>query len=107
VSKARISIALNRDNPAATLAVLEVYGRTQRRQDAGSRFRPFDEDDCIVEVRLEVPPLRRRDVAEAEEVEVRHVDAPVIAMADRERRARDWTGDAERARRAADERRLP
>ena len=48
----------------------------RRRQNAGAGLRPLDEDDRVVEVRLEVAPLRApRPPLEAVEVEVRHVDA--------------------------------
>jgi hypothetical protein len=68
VSNARISIAQNRDKPGAARAMLEAHGGARRWQRASSRFRPFDEDDRVVEVGLEVSPLRRRDIAEAEQV---------------------------------------
>ena len=61
----------------------------------------------VVEVRLEIAPRRLVDALAAREVEVG--DRPVAALVevrDRERRARDRAGDAERARRAAHERRL-
>src|SRR6185312_4310087 len=106
VSNARISIAQNRDNPRAALAVLEAHGGTRRRQRARSRFWPFDEDDRVVEVRLEIAPLRRRDVTEAKQVEMRDVDAPVVTVPDRERRARHRLRHAESAARTAHERRL-
>src|SRR4029078_10856361 len=90
VSKARISIALNRDKPLPFFAaVLESHLDPRGRKDTGAGLRPFDEDNGVVEVRLEVPPLRRRHAAEAKEVEVRHVDASLVAVADRVRRARD------------------
>ena len=97
---------LNRDKPRATFAVLESDAHARRRQDAGAGLGPLDEHDRVVEVRLEVPPLRRRDVAKAEEVEVRDVDAAVIAVTDREGRARDRLRHTERAARAPHESRL-
>jgi len=84
----------------------QPHRETRRWQNALTGLRPLDERDRVVEVRLEVPPLRSRDVAEAEEVEVRDVDASVIAVTDREGRARDRPGHAERATGAAHERRL-
>ena len=64
VSKARISIAVNRDKPLPFfVAMLEAHLDPRSRQNTGSRLRPFDEDDGVVEVRLEVSPLRRRDTA--------------------------------------------
>src|SRR3954467_49810 len=106
VSNARISIALNRDKPRPAGAVLEPDAHARRRQDAGAGLGPLDEHDGVVEVRLEVPPLRRRDVAKAKEVEMRDVDAAVVPVADRERRARDRLRHTERAARAPHESRL-
>src|SRR4051794_1808938 len=106
VSNARISIALNRDKPCAAVAVREPDAHAWRRQNAGAGFGPLDEHDRVVEVRFEVPPLRRGDVAKAEEVEVRDVDAAVVPVADRERRARDRLRHTERAARAPHESRL-
>src|SRR4051794_24404783 len=107
VSNARISIAVNRDKPRPAVAVLEPDADARLRQDAGARLGPFDEDDRIVEVRLEVPPLRGRHVAKAEQVEMRDVDTAVIPVPDRECRARDRLRHAERAACAAHEGRLP
>jgi hypothetical protein len=50
--------------------MLELHLDPRGRKNTGARLRPFDEDNGVVEVRLEVPPLRRRDAAEAKEVEV-------------------------------------
>src|SRR5439155_6718899 len=86
VSNARITIVLNRDKPDVAAAVLESHGRPRGRENAGTGLGPLDEDDRVLEIRLQVPPLRRRDVAEAEEIEVRDVDAPPVPVADRERR---------------------
>src|SRR6266851_7496954 len=61
VSKARISIAANRDKPQPFfVAVLEPHLGPCRRKNSGSRLRPLDEDDRVVEIRLEVAPLRDR-----------------------------------------------
>ena len=106
VSKARISIAANRDKPVSFFAILELDLDARRRQNAGSRFRPLDEDDRVVEVGLEVPPLRRRHAAKAKEVEVGHVDAALVPMTDGVRGACDCSFDAERTARTTDERRL-
>jgi hypothetical protein len=70
VSNARISIDVNRDKPKVFAAVLQAYAGSRRRQDPLSGFRPFDEDDRVLEVRLEIPPLRRRDALEPKEIEV-------------------------------------
>ena len=68
--------------------VLEAHVRPCRRERADARLGPLDEDDRVLEVRLEVTPLRRREATEAIEVEMRYVDHAPIAVADRERRAR-------------------
>jgi hypothetical protein len=86
--------------------MLESNSDASRRQNPLPRLGPLDEYDRVVEVRLEIAPLRRRHVSEAKEVEVRHVDSTLVPLTDGVRRARDWTFDAERARGAADERRL-
>ena len=85
----------------------QTHRVARRGQDALARLRPLDERDRPLEVRLEVSPLRGRDALEAVEVEVRDLDAvAVVAVADRVRGARDALAYAERAARAADERRL-
>jgi hypothetical protein len=86
--------------------MLESHLNPRSWQNTGARLGPFDEDNGIVEVRLEVSPLRRRDAAEAKEVEMRHVDPPPVAMSDRVRRARDRSLNTERAARTAHEGRL-
>jgi hypothetical protein len=98
---------VNRDKPRPAVAVLEVDGDAGGRQHAGARLGPLHEHDRIVEVGLEISPLRSRDVAEAKEVEMRDVDTRVIAVADGEGRARDRLRDAECTGCAANERRLP
>jgi hypothetical protein len=79
--------------------MLESHLDARSRKNPGAGLRPFDEDDSVVEVRLEVPPLGRRDSAEAKEVEMRHVDAPFVAVADGVCRARDCSFDTERTAR--------
>src|SRR5207245_3058660 len=106
VSKARINIAPPRATSAAVVAMVERDLDARRRQDSRARLRPFDEHDRVVEIRLQVAPLRRGDVAEAEEIEMGHVDATPIAVADREGRARDGPLHAECAARPAYEGRL-
>src|SRR5947209_7810326 len=107
VSNARISTVLNRDKPDVSAAVLQPDGGTCRWQRPRAGLRPFDEHDRILEVGLEVAPLRRRDVAEAEEIEMRDVHTAVVAVTDGERRARHRPADTECTTRTADERRLP
>src|SRR6185436_15252215 len=60
VSNARISITENRDKPAPFSAMLEPHSDAYRRQNSFPRFGPLDEDDGVIEVRLEIAPLRRR-----------------------------------------------
>jgi hypothetical protein len=97
VSKARINIAVNRDKPLLFfVAMLEPHLDPRLGKNTGAGLRPFDEDDGVIEVRLEISPLRRRDAAEPKEVEMRHVDASLVAVADRVRRARDRSFDTKR-----------
>ena len=86
--------------------VPQPHTDARRRQDAVSRLGPLDEDDRVLEVRLEIRPLRGRDAGEAEEVEVGDVGLALIAVPDRVRRARHRGGHAEGPARTADERRL-
>ena len=83
-----------------------VTARADGRKVVAGRLGPLDEADGVVEVGLEVAPLGGGDAGEAVQVEVRDVDAAVVAVADRERRARDRLGDAERPAGAAHEGRL-
>ena len=86
--------------------MLDPNGGGRHRQRMRTGLWPFDEHDRVVEVRLEIPPLRGGDVAKAEEVEVRDVHTPVVAVADGEGGARDRLRDAERPGPASDEGRL-
>lgn len=87
---------------------MEQPHRDARRGDrSGTRLGPFDEHHRVVEVRLDIAPLRRRHSLEAVEIEMRDRDVALIAVGDRERRARDRTVEAERTASAADEGRLP
>src|SRR4029079_7825272 len=88
---------VDEDAPDVRRDVLEPDVRPWLRQDTGPGLRPFDEHDRVLEGRLEVAPLRRREPAKAIEVEMGDVDRPAVAVADRERRAGDAAGDAERA----------
>ena len=77
------------------------------RKHADACLGPLDEDERVLEVRLEVGPLRRRDRGEAVEVEVGDGDvAALVAVTDGEGGAGDRRGDAERTTGAADEGRL-
>ena len=95
--------AMRRVSPPACSSVT-VDAR--RRKHCGAGLRPLDEHDRVLEVRLEVSPLRTGNAREAVEVEVRHVDVAGVAVADREGRARDRRRHAQRATGAAHERRL-
>ena len=102
-----MSIVPNRDKPLPFfVAVLEPHLDARLRQDALSSLWPLDEDDRVLEVRLEVPPLRRRNTAKAKEVEMGHVDAPLVPVTDGVRGAGDRSFDAESPAGTADERRL-
>ena len=107
VSNARISIAADGDKPASFPAVLQSNPNAWRRQDTLPRLRPFDEDDGVVEVRLEVAPLGRGHALEAKEVEMGDVDFAAIAVTDGERGARHRALDTQRATRPTNEGRLP
>ncbi len=112
VSKARISTcgpfyqSVEPDTAVLLVDMLEPHRRPRRRETAGGRLRPLDEDDRVLEVRLEIGPLRSGDVGEAVEVEVRDVGITLVAVADRVGRARDGRGHAEGAARPPNERGL-
>src|SRR2546423_13135244 len=75
VSKARMSIVPNRDKPLPFfVAVLEPHLDARHRQDARSRLWPLDEDDRVLEVRLEGPPLPRGKAPKAKKGERGHGD---------------------------------
>src|SRR5215218_3268083 len=99
-------VRLQADQPTCARSVPKMHGRTRRWERARARLRPFDEDDRVLEVRLEIAPLLRRERVKPVQVEVRDVQAAVVAAADRERRARHRPVDAERAARTPDEGRL-
>src|SRR2546429_2917637 len=96
---------LEGDQPTR-VSVGQPRPKPHRGQVVSRRFRPFDEDDGVVEVRLEVTPLGRRDALEPEEVEGRDPDTAFVAVPDRVRRAGHGAVHPERPARAADERRL-
>src|SRR5436305_11018035 len=107
VSKATVS-TVDRNRPAAVFSMTQTHRYARGRQHSESCLRPLDERDRPLEIRLEIPPLRSRHALKAIQVEMRDLDAvSVVAVADRERRARDAVVHAERATRTADERRLP
>ena len=98
---------MNRDKPAPFFAVFEMHGDARRGKNPLPRFGPFHEDNCVVEVRLEIAPLGCGDAAEAEKIQVGDVDTAAIAMPDREGRTRDRPVDTQGTAGAAHERRLP
>src|SRR5581483_2701877 len=81
--------------------------RPRAREPVAAVLGPLDEGDRAVEVRLEVAPLLRVEARDAIEVEMRDRNRRLVAVPDREGRARDRAGHTERPRGAADERRLP
>ena len=96
--------ALEPDPASLGVHVRELDAHARRRQAPARALGPLDEDDRVLEIRLERAPVGVRQLLEAIQVEVR--DA-VVAMPDRVRRARHRPLDAERPARAADERGLP
>src|SRR4051812_6775599 len=86
--------------------VRQTYRDPQGRQHTGRGLGPFDEADRVLEVRLEVTPLRGGDALEPEQIEVGDIRVSGIAVADGEGRARHMCGDTERAAGTADEGRL-
>src|SRR5919201_6996941 len=65
--------ALQLDRPSFAVHVRQTYRDPWLRESARRRLRPFDEADRVQEVRLQVPPLRRRKTLETEEVVVRDI----------------------------------
>src|SRR5260221_13916957 len=107
VSKAKIVFTVDFHLPVRLVDVTERNGRSDLRQPLASVLRPLDERNRAVEVRLEVAPLLGVDPGEPVKVEVCDGNGRVVAVSDRERRARDGLAHTERACRTADERRLP
>ena len=88
---------------------VDVLEQERRARAAGRRqtgVGPLDEGDGVVEVGLEVAPLRRAEPDEPVEVEMSDRCRAPIQMADRERRARHRSLDPERPAGTAHERRL-
>ncbi len=85
----------------------QADGGARSGNDSGAGLGPLDEDDRVLEVRLEIAPLRGRHPLESVEVEVRDDHVPFVAMADREGRAGYVAREPERAASASDESRLP
>src|SRR6266540_2939016 len=102
VSNARISI-VDRDRSVPVVNMPQAHPRPGGGQNAGGGLRPLHEHDGVVEVRLQIPPLRRRDLLEAEEVEMRDVDRARVAVADRVGGTGHRSGHAEGVRGSADE----
>src|SRR2546423_61146 len=101
VSKAKIVVVTVDPHPPVRLVdVNEPNGRARVRQPVAAVLRPLDERHGAVEIWLEVAPLLRVDGGEAVEVEVRHRHGGLVAVADRERRARDRLAPPPRPRRA-------
>ena len=86
--------------------MLEHEGDARRWQGGEARLGPLDERDRVVEVRLEITPLRGTEPDEAVEIEVGDRRRPPIEMADREGGARHRLLDPERPAGSPDEGRL-
>src|SRR5947208_3744440 len=99
-------VAFDLDRPVFAIHVRQTYRDAHGREDARSRLGPFDEADCILEIGLQITPLRGRDALESKEIEVGDVRVSGVAVADGEGRARHGHLDPERAAGAANERRL-
>src|SRR6186997_2311784 len=117
VSNARIStcknalfqgffVAFQHDQSTRLPHVLQTHARLLGWQEPRSGLRPLDEDDGILEVLLQVSPLGMRHALEPIEVEVRDVNPPRVAVADRVGGAGHGPLDAERTRGPAHESRL-
>src|SRR4051812_46059624 len=97
VSKAKIVIGVDGHAAVGLVDVTEGNDRPRFRQPIAPMVGPFDERDRAVEVRLEVTPVGGLQAGEAVQVEVRDGCGSLVAVADRERRARHRLGHAERA----------
>ena len=86
--------------------MLEQEGNPRHGQSGETCVRPLDESDRVVEVRLEVTPLRSADPDEAVEIEVGDSCCSPVEMPNRKRGARDGLVDAERPAGSPDEGRL-
>ncbi len=75
-SSAVSAAAISSCSPIAS-RVLEAHRDAGGGKADEPRLGPLDEDDGVLEVGLEVAPLRRREPAEAEEIEVRDVHGAV------------------------------
>ena len=84
--------------------MLEHEGDPRHGQRGEACIGPLDERDRVVEVRLEVTPLRSADPDEAVEIEMGDGRRPPIEVTDREGRARDGLLDPEGPTGAPDER---
>src|SRR4051794_20986493 len=104
VSKAKITV--DPHAPVRLVDMAEGNDGARGWEPVASVLGPLDERDRAVEVRLEIAPLLRVEAGDAVEVEVRHRRRGLVAVADRERRAGDGLGDAERPGGSTDERRL-
>jgi hypothetical protein len=77
--------------------VLQTHARLLGRQEPRPGLRPLDEDDGVLEILLQVSPLGMRHTIEPIEVEVRDVNPPRVAVADRVGGAGDGPLDAKRS----------
>ena len=96
VSKARVVFIRDPDAAVRLVDVLEGNDRARPREPGAAVLGPLDEGDRAVEVRLEVAPLLRVEAGEPVEVEMGDRNRRLVAVADREGRARDRLDDPER-----------
>lgn len=86
--------------------VPQTNDEARARKPTASGFRPLDETDRVLEVRLEITPLSRGDGFKPVQVEVRDVSVASVAMPDCECRARHRHVHTEGPARTPDEGRL-
>src|SRR4051794_16807526 len=98
--------AFELDRPAFAVHVRQTYRDAHGRERMFGRLRPFDEADRVFEVRLQIAPFGRRKPLETEEIEVRDVRVPLVAVTHREGWAGHGNLDPEGAAGAPDEGRL-
>ena len=89
VSKAKVVFTLDPDARGASRRRGSGYDRARPREPGAAVLGPLDEGNRAIEVRLEVAPILRVEPGEPVEVEMRDRRRRLVAVADRERRARD------------------
>lgn len=89
------------------LEVSQTHSSRWFSEELERDFRPLDEDERVLEIRLQFGPVRLGDDAEAIEIEMRNGHRPRVPMSNRERWARNGRSNAERAAGPTDKCRLP